>query len=98
MASPTSDAAAAHLTARDPDLESWDSRIFGSPAHPLIGPTGAPGYWDRKSIAAAPTSPDALRNCTFITISPPHENAIYYGPTCPPIPQNPFADAALWIG
>ncbi|KNE71239.1 hypothetical protein AMAG_15894 [Allomyces macrogynus ATCC 38327] len=96
MTSPTGDATAAHLTARD--FESWNSDIFGSPAHPLIGPTGAPGYWDRASIAAAPTSPDSLRNCTFVTLNPTHDTAIYYGPTCPPAPRNPFADPGFWFG
>ncbi|KNE71238.1 hypothetical protein AMAG_15893 [Allomyces macrogynus ATCC 38327] len=96
MASPTGDTAAVRLTARD--LDSWDSDIFGSPAHPLIGPTGAPGYWDRASIAAAPTSPDSLRNCTFVTINPKHDATVYYGPTCPPAPRNPFADPEFWFG
>ncbi|KNE69712.1 hypothetical protein AMAG_14258 [Allomyces macrogynus ATCC 38327] len=99
MASPTGDSAAAHLTTRD--FESWDSDIFGSPAHPLIGPTGAPGYWDRASIAAEPTSPDSpdsLRNCTFVTLNPTHDATVYYGPTCPPAPRNPFADPSCWFG
>ncbi|KAJ3367237.1 hypothetical protein GGF31_007655 [Allomyces arbusculus] len=69
---------------------SW-ANSHSSPAHPLIGPNGAPGYWDRESIAAAPTSPDEVRNCTFITLTPSHDTAIYYGPTFPPAPRNPLA-------
>ncbi|KAJ3353672.1 hypothetical protein GGF32_002903 [Allomyces javanicus] len=98
MASPTGDAAAAHLTPRN--FESWDSDIFGSPAHPLIGPTGVPGYWDRASIAASASTPeDSIRNCTFVTLTPTgHDSTIYYGPTCPPAPHNPFTDPGVWIG
>ncbi|KAJ3367236.1 hypothetical protein GGF31_007654 [Allomyces arbusculus] len=89
MVSPTSDTDnAAQLTARG--LDSWGADVFG--------PTGAPGYWDRASIAAAPSSADALRNCTFITLTPTHDTAIYYGPTCPPAPRNPFADPGFWFG
>ncbi|KAJ3353673.1 Rsp5p-dependent ubiquitination, sorting of cargo proteins at the multivesicular body [Allomyces javanicus] len=85
-------------------VDSWDADAYGpfsSLTHPLIGPAGAPGFWNRASIAASEsTAPGALRNCTFVTLSSSAATTttttMYFGSTCPRTPR-PSAVTALLL-
>ncbi|KNE69714.1 hypothetical protein AMAG_14260 [Allomyces macrogynus ATCC 38327] len=97
MATPSGDTSAAvRLIARG--VDSWDADIYGSPSKPLIGPAGAPGFWDRASIADSNIAPSgAIRNCTFVTLSSTNrDSTMYFGAACPSAPHKPFGDSP-WV-
>ncbi|KNE66425.1 hypothetical protein AMAG_11563 [Allomyces macrogynus ATCC 38327] len=70
--------------------DDWDFATYGAPSHPIVGPSGAKGYWDHDSITAgAYAPPGPLHNCTFVTLSPSgtiNGTTMYFDETCPKIP------------